>query len=61
MISMAAAAVVLMIGVILAAGCGLAAATWLRAVQRRRRQRMWDDFVTQYQELDRELNQLWRH
>jgi hypothetical protein len=57
---MAAAAVILM-GVILAAGGGLATMTWLRAAQRRQRQRMWDDFVARHQELDRELNQLWLH
>lgn len=57
---MAAATVVLLIGPILAVGGGLATMTWLRAVERRRRQRAWDDFVARYQELDRELNQLWR-
>lgn len=58
---MAAAAVVLLAGVTLAAGGAFATWAWLHALRRRHSQRTWDDLVARHQELDRELNRIWRH
>jgi len=57
---MAAAVLVLLAAVIMTTGSVFCVRAFLRALLRREQQRRWDDLVSRHQQLDRELDGIWR-
>ena len=57
---MAAVALVLLVGVIMAVASMLAVRTCLRAARRRHQRQMWDDLAARHRELVRELDKIWQ-
>lgn len=57
---MFAGVLVLLIAAVMAVCFIVAARRVLYALRRRHDRRMWDDLVSRYQELDRELDEVWR-
>jgi hypothetical protein len=57
---LAADALLLLVGAIMAAGSVLATRICLRALLHRSQRRMWDDLVARHQELDHELDKIWQ-